>query len=67
MHILNIWDGNTSSKHLFLKEFVTNSTARKSELLRYLLYFRVQIDEEYLNLNKDLNLVRRTVKYGSLN
>ena len=52
MQILNTKDGNTSSKHLFLSEFITNSTARKNELLRYLLYFGVQMDEEdltYLN------------------
>ena len=51
MHILIIKDRNKSSRHLFLTEFVTYSTARKNELLRYLLYFRVQIDEEDFNLN----------------
>ena len=32
MRILNTKDGNTSSKHLFLAEFVTNSTAREKRV-----------------------------------
>ena len=32
MHILNTKDGNTSSKHLFITEFVTNSTAREKRV-----------------------------------
>ena len=33
MHILNTKDGNISSKHLFLTEFVTNSTAREKRVI----------------------------------
>ena len=39
MHILNIKDENTSSKHLFLTEFVTNSTARKKQVTAIFIIF----------------------------
>ena len=52
MHILNIKDENTSSKHLFLTEFVTNSTARKKQVTRIFIIFRVQTEEGDFSLNK---------------
>ena len=52
MHILNIKDENTSSKHLFLTEFVTNSTARKKQVTRIFITFRVQTEEGDFSLNK---------------
>ena len=39
MHILNIKDENTSSKHLFLTEFVTNCTAWEKQVTKIFIIF----------------------------
>ena len=60
MHILNTKDGNTSCKHLFLTEFVTNGTARKKRVTMIFIIFPgggIVPSKKRLRYNKNCTLI----------